>query len=282
MPIITLPPLIEIPIAGCDPLIITDEDMTTDKAWYQLSIKHDYNLGADAFLDPDVYMKYFLVTLGLLDYPLVIIHGAEGEGKSLAMAYLTHKIVTLFGKRCTLDWTPPKEELFPNRFNFYDEDFTEKIVDELNRLKRFGNEVPEEELKKLIIYNTIFGLDECDGYGDITSQTNLTKLIGRIARRRRHFHTGILMCYVDPRDVPPRTIWDRRSHEVTCSRNYPYRGFISYLIKNRRTGLIKYLHLDPEECSKAGLWNTHNIVSVSHEVDIHFGNKKKKKKVEDD
>jgi len=277
MPLIILPRMIEIPVAGCDPVVIADEDMASDKAWYRLSMKKDFMLQREDFVNDDSFWRYFLVTTGLLQYPLVIIYAKEGEGKSLGMAFLVHKITTLFNKRSTLDWSPPNPKLFPNRFNLYDEDFTEKIVDELNRLKKFGNEVPESELEKLIIYNTVFGLDECDGYGDIQSQTNLVKLIGRIARRRRHFHTGIFMCYVDPNDVPRRIIFDRRSHEITCAKDAVYKGFITYMVNNRYTKVVKYFHLDPADCADAGLWNSHNLVSVSHDVDIHFGNKKKKK-----
>ena len=273
-------PVVTIPIPGCSPLVLCQEDVVTHKAWYDLSYKKSPYLGEKDFKDYDTYMKYWLVTMGLLDFPMVLICGEEGGGKSLVMAWLTNKIVTLFGKRCTLDWTPPKPELFGKYFNFYDEDFTEKIQTELNRLAQYGKRPPEDELKKLIIFNTVFGLDEGDKYGDTASRTNLTKLIGRIIRRRRHYHTGCFMVFVDPSDADKRLIYDRRSHEISCGKDWFYKDTCSYLIHNRRTGISKYLHLRPQDWTH--LWDSFNVVGVSHNVDVYLGGRKRKKVVSEE
>jgi hypothetical protein len=134
--IITLPPAISIPIPGCKEFIIAREDVTNKKAWYKLSVQHNPYIAEDDFVGIDTFYKYFLFSLGLMDFPMALIVGAEGQGKSLGLAWLTHAMVKYFGKSCTLDWTPPKPELFGNYYSFYDEDFTDKIQNDLNELHK--------------------------------------------------------------------------------------------------------------------------------------------------
>jgi hypothetical protein len=283
--IVTLPKVVSIPIPGCNDLIIVRDDITSKKAWWKLTKKRDQYLDQSDFVEYDMYLRYFLVSLGLLEFPMVLIAGTEGGGKSLFLAWMAYQITRLFNKRCTLDWTPPEPKMFGNYFSFYDEDFTEKIQEGLNKLyhltREEEREPTQEELEKLVIYNTNFMLDEGDSYGDKSSRTNLTKLIGRIIRRRRHYHTGIFMAFVDANDADMRMIFDRRTHEVSCAKDWLRRDWCSYLITNKRNGVKKFLSLNPEDWSRVKLWNSHNTVELSHDIEVHLGGKHKKKTTKD-
>lgn len=310
---------------GIDPVIITKDDMASITGWYKLAVSGDKFLGAREFKSRDLFIKYWMVSMGFVEYPFMIFYGREGGGKSMGMAVTAHRLIKYFGRKPTLDFTPPEGEYYrpfnpvverkeaieylhgigdpkglipryesdiveiqktPAFFNFYDEDFVERIQKELDRLQRIekelaltGEQVPQEEFEKLIIYNAVFALDEGDSYGDVQSQTNLIKLIGRIARRRRHTHTTILMSYVDLADVPQRIILNRATHQVFCKKDWFILGQCSYQFKDVRQGNNgdqKFMHLKPQDCTH--LWNSHNLVSISHDVDIHFGNKGAKKK----
>lgn len=309
---------------GIDPVIITREDMCSITGWYKLAVNHDMFLNEKEFKNRDLFSKYWLISMGMTEYPFIIFYGQEGGGKSMGMAVTAHRLIKHFGRKPTLDFTPPEGEYYrpfnpviqravaieelerkgdpeglipiyekeiedirrtPPFYNFYDEDFVSRIRDELDRLQRIekeltarGEQVPQEEFEKLVIYNAVFALDEGDSYGDIQSQTNLIKLIGRIARRRRHTHTTILMAYVDLADVPIRLILNRATHRVQCVKNWVYEGYCSYQVQDvRQNGSkeTKWMHLKPSECTH--LWNSHNLVSISHDVSIHFGNRAKKK-----
>jgi hypothetical protein len=313
---------------GIEPVIITRDDMVSITGWYKLAVNHDMFLDEKEFKNRDLFTKYWLVSMGMTEYPFMIFYGQEGGGKSMGMAVTAHRLINHFGRKATMDFTPPEGEYYrpfnpvvkrqqsiemlkqigdpqnlipkleaeikeirkvPPFFNFYDEDFVDKITNELDRLQRLekeltskGEKVPDEEYQKLIIYNAVFALDEGDSYGDVQTQTHLISVIGRIGRRRRHTHTTILMAYVDLADVPTRQILNRATHHVMCAKNWVYEGYCSYRVKDVRpggSGETKFMHLKPEECTR--LWNSHNLVSISHDVEIHFGNEAAKKKKAD-
>jgi hypothetical protein len=311
---------------GIDPVIITRDDMVSITGWYKLAVGHDMFLNEREFKNRDMFTKYWMISMGMTEYPFMLFYGQEGGGKSMGMAVTAHRLIKHFGRKPTLDFTPPEGEYYrpfnsvivrqqaievlqktgdpeglipkydaeitqikktPPFFNFYDEDFVDRIKNELDRLQRIekelaarGESVPQEEFEKLVIYNAVFALDEGDSYGDIQAQTNLIKLIGRVARRRRHTYTTILMAYVDLKDVPVRIILNRATHQVMCAKNWVYDGFCSYRVADVRqggSGESKFMHLRPQDCTH--LWNSHNLVSISHDVEIKFGNKGAKKKV---
>ena len=276
-----------------EPVIIQRKDVTDIISWYRLAIDHDPMLERYSFVDRDLFYKYYYITLGLLEYPLAIVYGQEGGGKSLFIAHITYDLVRLFGKRATLDWTPPKPEMFGNFHSVYDEDFVEKIQHEENRLAKLekslnGQSVPKEELEQLITYNAVFGLDEGDSYADKSNRTGLTQLIGRVVRRRRHNYMCMFMAFVDPDDADKRMIFRRKTHEVECGLDwFPkiYPGWCTYLIRDVRkggTGIQKFLHLNPADYGEQGLgiWRSHNRVSISHDIEVHLGGSAGKKKKE--
>jgi len=287
---VILPDANAMQLYGIEPTILTREDMASSFAWYKLAVKHDPYLDRRDFVEEDTFIKYYLLSLGLLEYSVTLIGGSPGGGKSLVMAYLTYQMTRLFGKRATLDWTPPKPDRFGTFFSLYDEAFTDKIQSELNRLARVekerrmttGEAVSQEELESLIVYNTVFGLDECDQYAERASRTNLTKLIGRLINRRRHFYMCMLMVYVNPQRADRAMVYDNHTHEIVCGFDWfpkSLPGYCSYIIRDVRqngTGISKWLHLNPAE--HTDLWHSHNIVSISHNVRVNLGGQQKKAK----
>ena len=288
---ITLQKYKEYEIAGCDPFIINREDVTNKKAWYELT-ENDYcHLGMSDFNDPDIFEKYYLVTLGIMDYCMTLICGEEGGGKSLVMSWLCSEISRLFDKRNVLDFTPPHPEFFGNYYSFDDEEFTTKIQHEMNVLEKVerlaklnGKTLSKEAYKQLIIFNSNFGLDEGDSYADKSNRTNLAKFIGRVVRRRRHFHTNIFMVFVDPNDADYRLIANRATHEILCAKdkNRPgygtKQGWCVYTIecvKGARKGIKKTLHLKPADCTH--LWDSYASVKISHTQDINLGGRQSKR-----
>jgi hypothetical protein len=267
---------------GIEPTIITRSDVTSNNAWFKLAIQHSAALGERDFKDKDTYRKYFLLSLGLLEFPVIFVGGEPESGKSLFMAWYTYQVTKLFNKTATLDWSPPEPKYYGKFNNFFDKDFQEKIIDEFNRLanmeKETGQEVPQYELEKLVLYNTVFGLDECDSYAHKQTQTNLTKLLGMIMRRRRHTFTCISMVLIDINEFAP-VLLKQCTHKVTCYWEGHFPGTCSILIEDARrggSGTAKWLWLRPENWLH--LWRSHNIPAMTHEFDIHFGNKPKKKK----
>ena len=97
-----------------EPIVLTREDVTSDYAWYKLAKKNKTNsdrkeaalLSERDFKNHDTYIKYYMLSLGLLEFPVVAVGGEPEAGKSLFMAWLTEKKHRLFGKEACLDWAP--------------------------------------------------------------------------------------------------------------------------------------------------------------------------------
>jgi hypothetical protein len=175
----------------------------------------------------------------------------------------------------TLDTVPE----FRRCDRLMDEEVVQRLLEDINKTSEIKDEIPDEILNNLIVYNRVFGLDECDKWGDKGYRTNLTKLIGRIINRRRHYHTSFLMVYIDPRGVDGRLIWDRRTHVITATKvDYDE---CEYRIFHKRTGKTHWMTLHPSKWWR--LWDTHNISAVSHSISVDLGSKNvnRKKKVEE-
>jgi hypothetical protein len=155
-----------------------------------------------------------------------------------------------------------------------DDEIVDKLLNEVNAMAKYKIKPPIEELRTLLVFNRVFGLDECDSYADKGYRTNLTRLIGRIITRRRHFHTSMFMVFVDPDTADKRYIWRRRTHMINCSQ--VGEDACSYWIFNERTKKGRFLDLTPSNWSH--IWDTHNVVPISHESNIDLGSSKGKKK----
>jgi hypothetical protein len=275
------PMIYEIP--GCDSFIIKREDVTNRKAWFKLT-RHNYpHLSEKDFNDYDIYTKYYLVTMGLLDYSMVMIFGEEGGGKSLVMSWFIYQIGLLFGKKSILDVTPPFPELYNEYYDFSDSDYANKIQKQLNILVKIekeatiqGKKLSKEAYKSVVIYNADMGIDEGDRIADKSNRTNVSKFVGRVIRRRRHFHTNIFMIFVDPNDADKRMVADRITHTVKCCKNSLKPGWCSYQIecvKGASKGISKSLELKPADWQH--IWRSHGAVSISHDQYINLGGKQR-------
>lgn len=264
--------------SGAYPTVFTRDDVTSETAWIRLYNK-DSGLEETDFTSLDQFYRYLFLVLKLLDYSMIIIAGDEGGGKSLLMAWITYNGVRLFPpKRAAMDWKPPRPELYGNHFSLNDDNFVQRLQKDINKVAQYKDE-PSQEIKDSIAFNNVvFGLDEGDSYGESDYQTNTTRLILRVSKRRRHFDTSMIMVYVDPMDVPGK-LYRRRTHEVSCMYEYKLPGWCSYLIMHRKTGIYRYLHLYPPDW--ADIWNTKSWVSVSHDFTTTFTGKKKKSKDDD-
>ena len=261
------------------PALFTREDMTSYMAWLRL-IARDTTLMRNDFVDEDQYLRYWFLILHILEYSCIIIAGEEGGGKSLLMAWIVHNAYRLFPpKRVTLDWTPPNKEAYGNNyFRLHDDNFIQNLQHDINEIRKYHDEPPKEVRNKLAINNTIMGLDECSSYGVTNHQGNLMELIVRVSERRRHFDMSMITVWVSPRRIP-EILYDRRTHEVSCMEGYYVPGICTYHIMHKKTGVYRYLNLDPMDWKH--IWNSKNWVSVSHDIKPSFTGKKEKKKFED-
>jgi hypothetical protein len=330
--VVILPDSNSMKLYGIQPTVIAREDMKSAKSWLELVINHNQYLEMTDFKSRDLFDKYWLLSLGLLEFPVQFIGGNRGGGKSLYMAWFTHKTAKLFGKRSTLDWTPPEPEYYrpfnaklriekldsmldkldgyegydvmvnkfqeernqlrskvnmslPAYFSMSDEDYIASISDEFKRLntmeKETGKSVPFEELEKLVIFNTNFGLDEADAF-DRSNRTNYTKFVAMIGRRARHVYCGMSLVMVDINRFD-QLLNGLCTHKVSCIKEGHFPETSSILIEDTRkngTGVKKWLFLRPKDCLH--LWDSHNIPQMIHNVDISFGKPKKKKVIEED
>jgi hypothetical protein len=273
-------------LLNIDPVVITRADLTSDYAWYKLAVEHSPTLQQIDFKDKDLYTKYYLLTLGLLDFPVIAVGGEPEAGKSLLMAWLTERLHRLFKKRACLDWAPPEPKYFGNYHDFKDHDFQLKLVDDFDFMHRLeqdtGRPVPLEIRRKLIVFNAIMGLDEADSYCHKKHQTNTTKVIGETGRRRRHVFAGIILVMINPEDFAD-DILQLITHKVTCygKEHMPYPECCEILIEDIRpggTGLAKSLWLDPSKYLH--LWDSHNIPAMSHRSIVSFAKRTKKEEAE--
>jgi len=276
------------------PTILTREDVTNDEAWFILA-KRDKTrweryeasiLDQDNFKDHDTFTKYFLLSLGLLEFPVVAVGGEPESGKSLFMAWLTEETHRLFKKRACLDWAPPEPRYFGKYHDFKDHDFQLRLVDDFDFMHRIeqdtGRPVPLGIRQKLILFNAIMGLDEADSYCHKKHQTNTTKVIGEAGRRRRHVFAGIILVMINPEDFAD-DILQLITHKVTCygQGNYPYPDCCQIRIEDIRnggTGLSKTLWLNPRKYIH--LWDSHNIPAMSHRSIVSFAKRTKKEEAE--
>lgn len=283
------------PISGRQPIVFSRDDLkdgkrySKHKAWALLQEGYPY-LEMDNFAEEDTLLRYYFLSLGLLDYAAVIISGLEGSGKSLFQAWCVYQIGRLFGKQITIDWSPPIHKVdtegnllcpieLRNAHRLQDEEYITMIQDGLNKFaklqKQYGIRPPEDELKKLIVYDSVWGFDESQTWGDKASRTNLTKLIASVLSIRRHIYTSMFFTYIDPSRAD-KLIYNRLTHFVSCDMNREYYDTCSYSIFHKRRGIAKRLHLRPKDWTH--IWDTHSVPEVSHNIGIYLGGRNKPKK----
>lgn len=304
------PPFLTLPYEGCmarlgiPETIVTPDDMTSYdaywKLWEQFKDRQEKYLESGDFRKPSLYQKYFMLSLGLLEYPMVLIGGDVGKGKSLIRSALTYRCMKYFGKVACMDTPPPNPELYGDVHCLYDQEYVNLIVDDLHRLNAMDKEIAKckdieerkikrEELKaqikKMVLYNSIGSYDESHMWGDCSRRYNLTVLISRIAMIRRHLYMGMMFNYVNMKRAD-KLIYDPHTHEINCFKDaFPElgAGWCSYQITDVRaggTGVTKWMHLRPEQWKD--YWDSENIPTVVHDIEIYLGGKKKAKPTKSD
>lgn len=282
-----------LPYPGCKPLlgvnetVITREDMHSAGAWVRLAKYKSMHMKEKDFVDPLMYYKYFLLSFGLLEYPVALMCGLRGDGKSMGASFLSYLMHVLFGKSITMEKPPPKPELFGKINYLHAQDYIDKMILDLALLDKIENDTgcpPSEEiLKQCILYNAWMWHDESQTWADRSRTYNLVVLIYRVITVARHLHLGMLFNYIQLERAHP-LISGMATHIIRCKRNqfsWLRPGTCSMEIQDIRpggTGESKFIHLYPPDWADMGLWNTNNIPSIVKDVEIYLGGNKKPKK----
>ncbi len=247
-------------IPGEKPAMFSHLDFARDKAWERF--KHgDPYIRKDDFINPEKFKKYFIISMGLTEGN-VIVHGKEGGGKSLWSYHIAYQINSLFGKKCTLKPKPKKPV-----WEFTDSMTSLQLVEEIDGLKELtgkANDLTEEDqdssemqemLAKSKLYRRIIVDDE--SYQDLEPkrQTNTTIAWGRLVRQHAHLHSLFIFIAPDKRDIAGRLIYNRRTHEVSCSK---YGGICHYVIFWQNEQVQRSMTLDPRDW--LWLWRRDNLV----------------------
>lgn len=166
-------------------------------------------------------------------------------------------------------------EVMRNAYRLADKSYRDRIQNEINRLAEYqvknGALPPKEELEKLIIYDSWWGFDESQMWGDKARITNFTVLIANILDIRRHLKTSMFFTYIDPNRAYKR-IADRITHLVSCNKDSEYKDTCTYSFFYRRRGIAKKLHLRPKDWTH--IWDSFSIPAVSHGMYVYLGGKK--------
>ncbi len=283
-----------LPRAGCkttlgiDETVLTRDDMTSFGAWYRLCNDGlQANLGERDFVKLENWYKFFMLSLGLLDFPVILISGKRGNGKSLIASFLTYCAVQLFQKVATMEKPPPNPKLFGKINYLHDQAYVDEIILGLARLDKIeretGKRPSEDELSKCILYKSWFWCDEAHMWGEMSRTYQLTVLMNRLIMIARHLHMGMLFCYVDI-ERANKLIKPYATHVIICGREwFPQlgEGICSFQITDIReggTGQSKFIHLNPLDW--LDLWDSYNIPTVVRDVEIYLGGNKKKHKSE--
>lgn len=284
------------PVSGLPDIPFTIDDLKDgdlyekEEAWDMLNEGNPY-LEMDNFVNKDTFWKYWFSSIGFLDYASVIIYGEKGDGKSLFEAWALDKMATLFGKKLTIDWTPPVEkrdragnlvcpEHFRNAYLLFDDDYKTKIRDTMNLLaqyqKRYGKMPPKELLEKLVIYGAAWGFDESQTWADKGHRTNMTRLIAGVDNIARHLHTSIFFTFIKPNRAD-ELIAGLTTHWVSCAKEYDDNDVlvIRYTITAKREKIVKKVLLRPIDWTH--IWDTHALTQVSHNFYINLGGRGKDK-----
>lgn len=281
-----------IPYPGCkktlgiDETLITREDMNSFTAWYRLvtnGLKAE--IGERDFINPRNFYKFFMSSVGLLEFPIVLAHGARGGGKSLIVSFLAYISHALFGKQVTMEKPPPDPSKFGKINYLHDQDYVDRIILDLARLDKIERETgmkpSEEELMKCILYKAFFWNDEAHMWADRSRTYQLTILSNRLAMIARHLYMAMYFVYVNA-ERANKLIAEPATHVIFCRKNWFPRlgdGICSFQVTDIRpegTQMSKFIHLNPLDW--LDLWDSYNIPTVVHDVELYLGGNKKPKK----
>jgi len=273
---------------GISETVVTREDMTSFNSWYQLHKKHSTRLGQRDFKDSKLFYKYFMLSLGLLEYPTVLVNGPRGSGKSCIVSFLTYQSHIHFGKNVTMEKPPPNPDIFGKINYLHDQSYVDDIILGLAYLDKVeretGKRPTEEDLQKCVLYKAVFWCDEAHMWGDRSRTYQLTVLMNRLIMIARHLYMAMYFSYVNI-ERANKLIKEPATHIINCygKGRFPALGreLMSFEISDIReggTGCTKMIHLDPRDWLELGLWDPYNIPTVVRDVEIYLGGNSKKKK----
>jgi hypothetical protein len=252
---------VEVDISGHHSVMFSHLDFAKEKAWDRIR-KGDPYIGVSDFVNPEKFKKYFIISLGLTE-GTVVVHGTEGGGKSLWAYHMAHQLLELFEKKCTL-MPKPKKPYWQYRADSITGKQLEEEIDYLKELTGRANDLTEEdedsdELQSLLTQSKLYkrAVVDDESYQDLekTRITNVTRGWGRLVRQYAHLHSLFMFLSPDKRDIAERLIYDRRTHEVSCSK---HGGICHYTIMWRREGITRPMELDPK--TWLWLWRRDNLV----------------------
>lgn len=239
-------------------------DVTNKEAWVRFNKGSPYLKPMD-FWDEDTFKKYYLIASGLIEGN-VMVYGKERSGKSLFCYHIAKQRRDLFGIKCTLNRKPGRDfgdyDLMPD--DEFKEELTKfnEIVKEIEALGTTVDELPrhlKQALEKLKFYKRTYLVDESYREVDKQHQTNRTKAYGDLVRQHGHLHSLFLFVSPDANDIAGRYIWNRRTHEVSCTKSGA--DCCKYGIWWCGNDIVKTMELHPSEWG--GLWDSYNLIGAA-------------------
>lgn len=220
------------------------------------------------FKDKEQYLRYFLLSLELVDYGIIVESGEKGSGKSLFMIWLSNTLRRLFAKGVTLNFRPKEE--YGDYHYLTEQSFLDEWVKLTELADRTDSNTLIKDLKRLTeysqFYNHFIGIDEARKWASkYKSNGRILSYIGELVDLSRHNHN--IICFAMPHafDMLNRdTVLNSVTHEVNCSFNTHYVGCASYRIKHINSGKIRWMHLSAKKYSH--LWESWNLIGMSRPI----------------
>lgn len=217
------------------------------------------------FVDEDNYTRYMLIDLDLVDWAVAVISGLKRSGKSLLGTFLAHENKRLFDKGATLNYRPKES------FGEYDYINEQLFLDAWVKLTEMADREDSNHLidnltemtKNSAFYNRTVVIDEAKKWvWKRKPNSRMLTYMAELTDLAAHNHNVMLfMCPNAENIVDVNTIWEGRTHFITCSFNTTYRDCATYLIENRNSGKKRWLHLPAKKY--AHLWESWNLIAMS-------------------
>jgi hypothetical protein len=272
-------------VPGGKDIILEPKDFSSWRSWERLCL--GMPVQADDFRDARNYKRYYLLSNSLTT-GVLMVGGAEGNGKSLELYWLAWQLRELFGKGCTFD-IPPKETFgysmdYAEQFEWGEARYNPppertlggyRSIDDtsfIEELKKFGEiakmekakekgDVKGEEFSEALndvkLFNSVIGIDEAYDRLERARRGNFAVNLGHFIRKYRHYHNLFILVSPDIDDIDKRMAFKRRTHEIHCHKD-DVTGKCRYRIWWRKPNRWTAHELTPSRWNF--LWETHNVI----------------------
>lgn len=261
-----------------DELLFSREAFASSISW--LKYQNGHKLKPYDFIDKVDYTKYFLISLELNNWGVVIIDAPKGGGKSLFGTWLSYWNKKLFGKSATINFRPKNDPQMTDdeneRYHFGNYNFINQqiFVDEWVKLTELAEREDANEIinniseltKFSIFYNSTIFFDEAKKWvWKRIPNARLLRFVAELVDVARHNHNVMLFACPDAEKiVDETTILEGRTHIVHCSFNTTYPKHATYSIQHRYSGRVEWLHLSAPAHSH--LWESENLIGMSKPI----------------